>query len=63
MKHWKVDFSTIQHNAVVEESEIIVEAMTISGALGKAHKELNNMIVEGYDFVIWNIGIMEDDVL
>ena len=63
MKHWLVSFATIQNNTVVEEAEIIVEAATIGVALNKAYKEIHDMVLDGYQFTIWNIGIIEDDIL
>jgi hypothetical protein len=63
MKHWLVSFATIQNNTVVEEAEIIIEAITIGVALQKAYKEIRNMVLDDYQFTIWNIGIIEDDIL
>ena len=65
MKHWLVDYSVKSADDITEK-DILVEAASIDDALSKAHKtvatkELPN-IKPGDRIVIWNIGIIEEDV-
>lgn len=65
MKHWKIDYA-VKKAAGQEEKSLLVEAATIDDALSKAHKaiatkELQESKPEDM-FVIWNVGIIEDDV-
>lgn len=65
MKHWKIDYA-VKNAAGQEEKSLLVEAVTIDDALSKAHKavatkELRESKPEDM-FVIWNVGIIEDDV-
>ena len=65
MKHWKIDYA-VKNAAGQEEKSLLVEAVTIDDALSKAHKavatkELQESKPEDM-FVIWNVGIREDDV-
>ena len=65
MKHWKIDYA-VKKAAGQEEKSLLVEATTIDDALSKAHKaiamkELQESKPEDM-FVIWNVGIIEDDV-
>lgn len=62
-KHWKVDYST-RKDGVQEEDSFILVALSIQEALETA-QTLLIQVYKGYewnDVVIWNIGIMEDDV-
>ena len=65
MKHWKIDYA-VKNAAGQEEKSLLVEAATIEDALSKAHKaiatkELQESKSEDM-FVIWNVGIIEDDM-
>ena len=59
MKHWKVDYS-VRSAMGVDELYIIVEAEDIHVALAAAEKAIEER--PGEEVVIWNVGIMEDDV-
>ena len=59
MKHWKVDYS-IRYAMGIDEESIIVEAETINEALRLAEGLIKD--VPGEEVVIWDVGIMEDDV-
>ena len=66
MKHWKIDYA-VKNAAGQEEKSLLVEAVTIDDALSKAHKAVaTKELQEGKPedmYVIWNVGIIEDDVL
>ena len=59
MKHWKVDYS-VRSAMGIEEKRLFVEADTIHEALYKADNEIEEN--PGEEVVIWDVGIMEDDV-
>ena len=64
MKHWKVDYS-IRYNisGEVEEHDMIVTAMNITEAIEVAAKKIaDSLHTLNLDAVIWNVGIIEDDV-
>lgn len=65
MKHWLIDYSVNSADGITEK-RLTVEAASIDDALAKAHKavatkELPNL-KPGDRVVIWNIGIIEEDV-
>ena len=65
-KHWKVSYSTAFIDSTVVESEIQVEARTIMEALEKAQAALRDEHMSDpavTRWVIWAIGIMEEDVM
>ena len=65
MKHWKISYS-VKTASGVWEKDLIVEAATIDIALAKGHKTIaTKELPEGKAgdmFVIWDVGIMEEDV-
>lgn len=65
MKHWKISYS-VKRMDEIKEKELILEATNIDDALAKAHKAVATMELPdskaGDMFVIWDVGIMEDDV-
>lgn len=73
MKHWKVDYS-VRHNSAffhgvpaarrIEELDMIVEADNIIEAVEVAARKYAEQppTSENSDMVIWNVGIMEDEV-
>lgn len=65
MKHWKIDYA-VKNAAGHEEKSLVVEAVNIDDALSRAHKAVATKELpasrHGDRFVIWNIGIIEDDV-
>ena len=64
MKHWKVDYAVVENNKVIEEAFIVVEARNISSALNRGYKHLEEIIdTENYRYVVWDVGIMEEDIL
>ena len=62
-KHWKIDYATMKEG-VQEEGSFIIVALSINEALTNAQALLIRVSVDyGWNnVVIWNIGIMEDDV-
>lgn len=63
MKHWKVSYAIRNFLNESIEDEIIIEAGSIGVALNKAYKKLNEIIdTEKFEYVIWDIGIIEDNV-
>ena len=62
-KHWKVDYST-RKDGVQEEDSFIIVAISIMEALETAQYMLSQVRGDyGWDgVVIWNIGIIEEDV-
>ncbi len=64
MKHWKISYSIRWNNTgAVEEKDMIVEAMNIIEAVENAAEDIAAGVHEpNLDVVIWNVGIMEDDV-
>ena len=65
MKHWKICYSVKRAGSIVDK-DLIVEAATIDVALMKAHKAVATAELPdckaGDVFVIWDVGIMEDEV-
>lgn len=64
MKHWKITYS-VRYNVTgeVEEHEMFVKADNIIDAIKTAADHLSKEPYEANtDLVIWNAGIMEDDV-
>jgi len=65
MKHWKIDY-TVKTADGQEDRDLIVEAASIDDALAKAHKAVAAKEMPesktGDMFVIWDVGIMEDEV-
>lgn len=59
MKHWKVDYS-VRGAIGINELYVIVEADDIHEALDIAEDKIEER--PGEEVVIWDIGIMEDDV-
>lgn len=68
MKHWRVDFSIKYRRgeAAVEEVTLKIEGENITIALGKAIQHINQIREEDQgnidQIVIWDIGMIEDDV-
>lgn len=65
MKHWLIDYSVNSADGITEK-RLTVEAASIDDALAKAHKAVATKelphIKPGDRIVIWNIGIIEEDV-
>lgn len=65
MKHWKVSYS-VRNNETreIKEYDVMVKALNIVEALNVSAKVISEMPnpLPNSDIVIWNIGIMEDDV-
>lgn len=65
MKNWKISYS-VKRFGEVKEKELFLEAANIDDALAKAHKAVARAELPdckaGDMFVIWDVGIMEDDV-
>lgn len=59
MKHWKVDYS-VRSMAGIGELYIIVEAADIHQALAIAETTIEKH--PGEKIVVWDVGIMEDEV-
>lgn len=62
-KHWKIDYATLK-DGVQEEGSFIIVAISINEALVNAQALLVRVSTDyGWNnMVIWNIGIMEEDV-
>ena len=60
MKHWKVDYST-KTSLGIREDDLIVEAATIDEALLTAREAIIAKEAPA-TIVIWDVGIIEDDV-
>ena len=65
MKDWKISYS-VKRMGEIKEKELFLEAATIDDALAKAHKAVATAELPdckaGDMFVIWDVGIMDDDV-
>ena len=65
MKQWKISYS-VKRMGEIEEKELFLEAANIDDALAKAHKEVVTTELPeskaGDMFVIWDVGIMDEDV-
>ena len=65
MKTWLIDFSIKYTSGKTTEGQMELEAATIDEALAKANKAVKIPSLadpEIEDFVIWDVGIKEDDV-
>ena len=68
MKHWRVDFSIKYRRGevAVEEVTLEIDGENITIALGKAIQHINQVREEDQgkidQIVIWDIGMIEDDV-
>lgn len=65
MKHWSVDYSIKYINGKVKEGQATVEARNITIAVGLALANIRNPMMkdpEISDVVIWDVGIVEDEV-
>lgn len=65
MKHWRVDYTIKYIDGREEELDVTLEANSIVAAADLAVKNIedpqtNNPEIS--DIVIWNVGIMENDV-
>ena len=65
MKHWKISYSVKRMGEIIDK-DLILEAANIDDALAKAHKAVATAELPdskaGDMFVIWDVGIMEDEV-
>ena len=65
MKTWKISYS-VKRFGEIKEKDLILEATNIDDALAKGHKAVATAELPeskaGDMFVIWDVGIMEDDV-
>ena len=59
MKHWRIDYS-VRSAMGIDELSFIVEADDIHEALAIAENKIEDR--PGEEVVIWDVGIMEDDV-
>lgn len=65
MKHWMIDYSIKYINGTVKEGQATVEARNISIALGMALGNIRKPMLQDpeiSDVVIWDVGIVEDEV-
>lgn len=65
MKHWRIDYTIEYINRRKEENEARLEARSITNALELAIANITNplrAVPEVSRVVIWNVGIIEDDV-
>ena len=64
MKRWLITYNCMQPNNVEEERYFSLSANNISDALMFAETHVQEQIDKGEieDAVIWNIGIIDDDV-
>ena len=65
MKHWLINFSIMYENGKSNEGVVELEAANISEALNNVIDNIQKPSLQDpdiTDFVIWNIGIKEDDV-
>lgn len=65
MKTWLIDFSIKYTSGKTTEGQMELEAATIDEALAEANKAVKIPSLadpEIEDFVIWDVGIKEDDV-
>ena len=65
MKHWMINYAVKYVDGRTEEKRAIVEGRYMVTALGTALLDIIDPLLKQDDVadaVIWNIGIMEDDV-
>jgi hypothetical protein len=65
MKHWMINYAVKYVDGRIEEKRAIVEGKTVTTGLGTALCDIIDPLLEREDVreaVIWNIGIMEDEV-
>ena len=65
MKHWRIDYTVEYIDGRHEELTAEVEARNITVALWLAINDVTDPLKKRLDVsraVIWNVGIMEDDV-
>ena len=65
MKHWTVDYSVRYINGEIEEKRASLEAGNIRAAVDEADRKIRRPLrddPEVTDVVIWDVGIIEDDV-
>ena len=65
MKTWLIDFSIKYTSGKTTEGQMELEAATIDDALTEVNRALKKpslAVPEIEDFVVWDIGIKEDDV-
>ena len=65
MKHWLIEYSIRYTNGRVREGQSKLEARNITEALGLAIINIQYPMMkdpEITDVVIWNVGIVEEDV-
>ncbi len=65
MKHWMINYAVKYVDGRTEEKRAIVEGRTVTTGLGTALLDIIDPLLEREDVneaVIWNIGIMENDV-
>ena len=65
MKHWEIQFSMKYKTGRVKEGQVTMEAEDITIALGMALGNIRDPMMkdpEIEDVVIWDVGIVEDDV-
>lgn len=65
MKHWMIEYSIRYINGTVKEGQATVEARNISIALGMALGNIRKPMLQDpeiSDVVIWDVGIVEDEV-
>ena len=65
MKRWLIHFSIKYTNEAFKEGNVEVEAANISDALNNVVENIQKPYLkdpEITDFVIWDIGIIEEDV-
>ena len=65
MKHWMIDYSIKYINGTVKEGQATVGARNISIALGMALGNIRKPMLQDpeiSDVVIWDVGIVEDEV-
>lgn len=65
MKTWLIDFSIKYTSGKTTEGQMELEAATIDDALTEVNRALKKPSLadpEIEDFVVWDIGIKEDDV-
>ena len=65
MRHWNVDYSIKYIDGTVKEEQATLEARNISIAVGMALGNIRKPMLkdpEISDVVIWDVGIVEDEV-
>ena len=65
MKHWRIDYTIEYIDGHKEERDAVVEARNIVAAISLAVNDVTDPLrrqLEVSRAVIWNVGIMEDNV-